>query len=320
MSVRKLALSLLVILLLLAIFFAGPRVKIDPTIHPLTLGDDIERYINHSESAYDDIIPGTEKKIIWQGQAGDITPLSIVYIHGFTASRQESAPLANLVASKLGANLFYTRLTGHGRGTEGMMNTSVNAWLNDANEALEIGRRIGQRVVVMGMSAGGALAFWLSTQPHAQDAAAFVLISPAFKILDPSSSILLWPWGQQIAELVAGKVRCRQASNPAHERYWTNCHPTRSVMTLKGMVGYVRSLDFNAVQRPMLMIISPEDQVVNAHEAVSIFDSIGSDIKELVEYYDTEDPAHHILAGDVLSPNSTQPMANIIVNFIETVD
>ncbi|MDD4273595.1 MAG: hypothetical protein PHG14_07705 [Desulfobacter postgatei] len=38
-----------------------------------------------------------------------------VYIHGFSATRKETAPLSDLVAKTLNANLFYTRLSGHGR-------------------------------------------------------------------------------------------------------------------------------------------------------------------------------------------------------------
>ena len=316
MSSRIFKSPVLFLLLLVAVVFAGPRVEIDPTIYPLELGDDVKRYIEMSESAFDDITPGTEKKIFWAGEPDEVTPISVVYIHGFTASRQESAPLADMIAKKLDANLFYTRLTGHGRGAKGMMNTSVNAWLNDANEALEIGRRIGSKVVVIGMSAGGALSFWLSTQPAAKDVSAFVLISPAFRIMDRSSRFLLWPWGQQIGEMAVGKVRCRQVISPEHDRYWTNCHPTRSIMTLKGLIKYVHSLDYESINAPMLMIVSPEDKVVDARETIAMFDKIGSDNKELVEYYEVQDPVHHILAGDVLSPLSTEPMANIITDFV----
>jgi esterase/lipase len=320
MSPRILKSPLFLLLLLVVVVFAGPRVEIDPTIHPIDLGDDVALYLENTESAFDDITPGTEKKIFWAAEAGEVTPLSVVYIHGFTASRQESAPLADIVASQLGANLFYTRLTGHGRGTLGLMETSVNAWLNDANEALEIGRRIGDKVVVIGMSAGGALTFWLSTQAAAEDVSAFVLISPAFRIMDRSSRFLLWPWGQQIGELAAGKVRCRQASSPEHDRYWTNCHPTRSIMTLKGLVKHVHSLDYEAISTPMLMIVSPGDKVIDAQEAIDVFEKIGSDTKELVEYSDVQDPVHHILAGDILSPLSTEPLANIIVDFVTAVN
>ena len=307
------------VLLLLAaavVFLVGPKVEIDTTINQVVLPDDLDLYLMNAEAKYDDIISDVEKKIIWANEVGKKTPLSVVYIHGFTATRQESVPLSDMVAKQFGANLFYTRLTGHGRGTEAMLEGDVNTWLNDANEALEIGRRIGDKVIVIGMSAGGALAFWLSTQPSAKDVEAFVLISPSFRIVDRDSRYLLWPWGGQIAELLVGKEICRKSISHEHEKYWTQCYPTRALLPLKGLVGYVRTLDFKAIKTPMLMIISPEDRVVDARETISIFSRVASDKKELVEFKDTQDPNHHNLAGDVLSPQSTRPVAEIIINFI----
>ena len=62
-----------------------------------------------------DIRPGLQKEIVWANPATKTkTPLAIVYIHGFSASKGEVRPLPDKVASALGANLFFTRLTGHG--------------------------------------------------------------------------------------------------------------------------------------------------------------------------------------------------------------
>ena len=306
----------LFLLVAVVVFLAGPKVEIDTTINEVELPKDLDAYLENSESKYDDITPGTEKKIFWAAEAGKKTSLSVVYIHGFTATRQESVPLSEIVAKQLGANLFYTRLTGHGRDSEAMLEGSVHTWLNDANEALEIGRRIGNKVVVIGMSAGGALAFWLATQPAAKDVKAFVLISPSFRILDRDSRFLLWPWGGQIAELVVGKEICRKSINLEHERYWTHCYPSRALLPLKALIGYVRTINLNAIKTPMLMIISPQDKVVDVRGTVSIFERLNNDKKELVEFEDTQDPHHHNLAGDILSPGSTEKIANIILNFI----
>ena len=315
----QLLITSLVLLLLVAIvvFLAGPKVEIDISIHPPELPQDLDQYLITSESEFEDIKPNTEKKIIWANNVGEKTPLSVVYLHGFTATRQESAPLSNIVAKQLGANLFYTRLTGHGRSSEAMLDGTINKWVNDAHEALEIGRRIGDKVIIIGMSAGGALAFWLSTQATSKDVEAYVLISPSFRLTNSDSRFLMWPWGAQIAELAVGKEICRKSQNPQHEKYWTHCYPTRALLPLKGLIGYVRSLDFTAVKTPMLMIVSPEDKVVDVQETMSIFEKIGSDKKELVEFQDTEDPHHHNLAGDILSPKSTEQVAKIIVNFIQ---
>nr|WP_287339345.1 hypothetical protein [Mesorhizobium sp.] len=92
------------------------------------------------------------------------TPLSIVY----SASKGEVRPLPDEVADQLDANL-YTRLTGHGQGGAAMADGSVNAWINDYEEALAIGRAIGDKVIVIATSTGGSLAAWAATQPGASE-------------------------------------------------------------------------------------------------------------------------------------------------------
>lgn len=67
--------------------------------------------------------------------------LNLVYLHGISATRQETAALAEIVAKRLEANLFYTRLTGHGRTGEALLDGSVRAWFNDTVEAFDIGQR-----------------------------------------------------------------------------------------------------------------------------------------------------------------------------------
>ena len=53
---------------------------------------------------------GLEKEIVWANPMVHAkTPLSIVYIHGFSASKGEVRPRRTKVADQLDANLFYTR-------------------------------------------------------------------------------------------------------------------------------------------------------------------------------------------------------------------
>ena len=125
------------IILLLIIGVLGPRVDTTISLDTISLPKDLDLYLIASESQFDDITEGTEKKIVWAQEANQKTPISVVSFHGFSATRQELSPLADIVAKSLNANLFYTRLAGHGRGSAGMIQGSVNKWANDANEAIE---------------------------------------------------------------------------------------------------------------------------------------------------------------------------------------
>lgn len=307
---------LIVVIVVIVVVFSGPRVEIDTTLHPVDLPEDLDAYLVKSEAAFNDIVPGAEKTIVWAGERGVRTPLSIVNIHGFSACRQETAPVSDLVAQELGANLFYTRLAGHGRGSDAMLDGSVNAWLNDAREALEIGKKLGDEVVIIGVSTGGAAATWLTAQSTSEPIAALILISPNYGPADERSRILLWPWGETLAEYLIGPERSWEPPNELTEKYWTTRYPTPSLLPMMGMVKLGSEVDFASLQEPTLMIYSPDDQTVNPDTIVEAFDQWGSKRKELVRFTDSEDPGQHVLAGDIRSPSTTTPVAEMIVDFI----
>lgn len=307
---------LLISCALFVLFFLGPKVKIDTVVRPVELPDDLDQYLAESEARFSDIKAGAEKTIIWAGKKGEQTPFSVVYLHGFAACRQEAAPLADIVAKELGANLFYTRFTGHGRSSEAMVEGSVNSWLNDAWEAVEIGRTIGEQVVVIGLSTGGTTATWLATERIAEHVCAFILISPNFSLVDRRTALLTLPWGRQIAELVMGRVYGWEPHNEQYEKFWTCRFPTRALLPLQGMVRVASSLDLGRIRKPLLVIYSPADGVVCPVTIEKRFGSIGSENKKLIPYYEAGSPSHHVLAGDVLAPGSTQPVADMIVDFI----
>lgn len=309
-----------VVLILAVVFLAGPRTEINLQLRPLNLPEDLDQYLGQSEAQFTDIVPGTEKTIIWANAAKTKTPLSIIYLHGYSASRQETAPLSDELAAQLGANLFYARLTGHGRPGEALAEATVNDWLNDTQEAFEIGQRLGERVIVIGTSTGGTLAAWLAQQPNTEAVLAYVLISPNFAPRDPNAEILTWPWAEQSAQLLLGPEYTWTPRNAEQAQYWTHRYPSTALATMLGLVNYVRSSDLRSIEKPVLVIYSPNDQVVNAQEVERRYAQIGSTVKELVPITQSGNPEYHVLAGDILDPSNTQPVQEIILGFIRQVE
>ena len=304
---------------LLILFLSGPRVQVAEDIEEVTLpsgAEDLTEYLAQSEAEFADLVPGTEKKIVWANDEREQTPLSIIYLHGFSATRQETAPLADQVAEQLGANLFYTRLTGHGRSGAAMGEAEANDWLNDAVEALEVGRQLGEEVVVIGTSTGGTLATWLALQEEVEDILALVLISPNFGPRDSMAELLTWPWAEQLLPLLMGAEHSADSLNPEHERYWTRSYPTTALFPMMALVDLVRDSDLEAIKEPTLVLYSPEDQVVDATKIEETFQRLGSEPKKLLAMEEIENPRQHVLAGDILEPNSTSVLKEKILEFI----
>lgn len=307
---------LLIILLIVVAFLAGPRVAVDIELKAVDLPEDLDSYLAESEAQFSDIVLNTEKTIIWAGEPGQKTETAVIYLHGFSATRQETAPLSDNVAAELGANLFYTRFTGHGRTGKAMAETTVNDWLNDTWEAYQIGQRLGEKVIVIGVSTGGTAATWLAAQPNTENLLATILISPNFGPVDSTSEILTWPWAEQIANAVIGPERSWEPSNEAHGQYWTERYPTRALLPMMGLVKLTRRADLAGISSSVLVIYSPNDTVVSGTKTEEIFAQMGAETKELVPISDAQDVDSHVLAGDILAPNDTARIQALILDFI----
>jgi len=320
---RRIVLAVLGLIAVLALAFVlGPRVPVDTTIRfdPSVIGDDPQAYVAKVEAAVPGIRDGLEKEIVWANPMVHAkTSLSIVYIHGFSASKGEVRPLPDDVADLLDANLFYTRLTGHGQDGAAMAKGSINAWINDYEEALAIGRAIGDKVIVISTSTGGSLAAWAATQPGASNGvAAIAFISPNFGVKASGAEILTMPWGKQIAELVIGKERSFVARNALHEKFWTTRYPVAATLPMQALTELAYGAPVEQADIPALFIFSDSDRVVRPDRTREIAGRWGAP-HELVPVDDTGDPDNHVIAGDVLSPSTTAFLAQRIAVWVEAV-
>jgi esterase/lipase len=302
-----------IIAVLLVLFFAGPRITTSYVVKKLNLPDDLDLYLKTSESMYTDITPNTEKIIIWAGNKGEKTPVSLVYLHGYTATRQEVSPVMERVAKALGANIFFTRFTGHGRGADAMAECSLDAWINDVHEAWEIGKRIGGKVIVVGTSTGASLSLWLASQKP-EELECLILISANIKPADQSTALLALPWGNLIVKLAIGDYFAYKPANALNKLYWTTRYKSEALLTMMSVVELGKTLDLAAIKVPSLWIYTEKDKVVSIPDLLAAYERIGSAQKKIVN---VKDAKSHVLAGDVISPEKTDFAVDTIITYLE---
>lgn len=307
----------------IVVYLAGPRVSIDTTIrfNPDVIGDDPESWLERTESRYSDIRPGLHKQIIWADPVGRArTPLCIIYIHGFSASLGEVRPLPDHVAGALQANLFYTRLTGHGRSEKAMGEASVNAWVNDYAEAIAIGERLGEKIIVIATSTGATLATWAASQPAlSRNTAAFVMISANYGVQASGAGLLAGPWGAQLAHWLVGPENGFEPHNEQHAALWTTRYPTTALLPMAGLVKLAAGIRVEDIRSPALFLYSAKDSIIRPDLVETMAHRWGGHAA-LVDIGATADPSNHVIAGDALSPETTDRAGKTILGFIRALD
>lgn len=312
-----------VVIALAAIWFLGPRepaqLAIDFT--QINITSDIDAYLAEGESGFDDITPNTEKRVIWANGVGEKTSVALVYIHGFSASSEEIRPVPDKVAQALGANLYFTRLRGHGRSNEAMAEADVGQWMQDVGEALEIGRRIADKVIVMSTSTGGTLiAAAALDQASMQNVEGVIFISPNFGINSPVAGLLTWPFARYWVPLILGADRITTPRNPLHEKYWNTTYPSVALLPMAAVVEGVNRADFSSVNIPALFYYSDNDQVVDPMRTAAFIQGWGGATSRIiVEMGVGDDEFSHLITGDIVSPRQTPIAIKAILAWVDTL-
>lgn len=278
---------------------------------------DVASYLRERESREPGVRPGAERTVQWAGGSPSRTPLALVYLHGYSATRQEVSPLTEDLAAALGANLYLTRLSGHGRDGEAMREATAEALRADAREALAIGKAIGERVVLVSTSTGGTLSTWLAAREPEPALAALVMISPNFAARSRSLYVLDWPvLGPLLLAWFGDDYRTWQPWNEGQARWWTWSYPYAALPELVRLMKEVETIDKTQITVPALMIYSPQDQVVDPASIESAYAAWGASGKRLVPFEGSADPSQHVLAGHVLSPGSTTTVAALVRDYL----
>lgn len=273
---------------------------------------DLDGWLAERETRAGGVRDRCAKQVVWATKPRR-APISLVYVHGFSATAGEVRPLPDLVAKALGANLYFARLTGHGQDGTAMGRASVRDWDADVEEAFALGRRLGERVIVMGCSTGCTLI----TAALARGAAAdgVVHLSPNFGLRNRAAqSLLQMPGVRRWGPYLVGRERSFAPRSDDHAAMWTLRYDTQAVFTMAEAVREALACPIEAVKTPAYFAYGATDRVVSPARTRKVVSRWGGPVLEDKLIQGPEDDKDgHVMAGDVLSPRQTTPLAERIV-------
>ena len=272
---------------------------------------DLDLWLRTSEREVPKLRVGTEKKIQWV-TPGQSTPLALGYLHGFSASRQELSPVLETVGHRVGANVFFSRMKGHGLDGSALASADAESWLADGFEAVAVTHRLGKKIVLVGMSAGATVAAWVAANTN--NRSGLILISPNFGLKGASPKILLFPWGIQMAKRIVGPERSWEPKNDLQARIWTTRYPLESLRAVLSLCGSVGQDELGHIKVPTLVLFTPNDERVDTSLIIKAFDQLGTDRKKL---FRVEGAKEHVLAGDAVSPGTNAAVIDEISDFLK---
>jgi len=284
---KKVKITGIVLIVLVGIFFLGPRENVPPL--NLSLQDSLpsdlkllETYIQTRESAEKDLKPDNEARILWANpDSVSQTEYAFVYLHGFSASHAEGNGLYPELAKRYKANTYLPRMHAHGtERAENMLEFDIEKYWQSAQEALIIGRKLGKKVVLVGTSTGGSLALMLASQYD--DIEAIMLYSPNIDLDNKTSEILRMPWGLQLARLVSGGKYHTYDATPESKKYWQIQYRLEALMRVKLMLHEFMTVEtFSKVTEPVYLGYyykneEERDKTVSVPKMLEMFEELGT--------------------------------------------
>ncbi|MDF9795306.1 pimeloyl-ACP methyl ester carboxylesterase [Catalinimonas alkaloidigena] len=246
-----------------------------------------------------------EARIIWADSSKQKTPYSIVYLHGFGASQGEGEPVHRLIAEKYGFNLYLSRLKEQGIESDSAFKSmTTENLLETAKRAVAIGKVLGDKVIIMGTSTGGALGLYITAENP--EIAGLILYSPIIAPKDENLLLLNRPWGRQMMEAVAGGEYIIEEREGLQKQYWSRLYYIEGYIALAGLVeNAMTAATFAKVKCPVFLGYyykneEEQDNVVSVEAMLEMFDQLGTASEDKVKVAFPE-AGNHVISSYIRS-------------------
>ncbi|MEQ9439953.1 MAG: alpha/beta hydrolase [Cyclobacteriaceae bacterium] len=242
---------------------------------------EMEKEINQLEANNPLIKEDNEARIVWADSSRQKTPYSMVYLHGFGASQGEGAPVHTMLAKRYGCNLYLSRLVEQGiESDSAFKNMTAENYLASAKRAVAIGKMLGDSVIIMGTSTGGALGLFITAENP--DITSLILYSPIIAPQDEQLYLLNRPWGMQLMEMMVGDDYVTEEREGLTRQYWSDLYYIEGYAALAGIVEETMTEEtFKRVTCPVFLGYyykneEEQDDVVSVPAMRTMFDQLGT--------------------------------------------
>ena len=317
------------VFLVVLIYALGPRPKIteDKQLPKLEVSiENIETYIDQKERKVKGLKPDNESEIIWADQAGVKTKYSIVYLHGWSASKQEGAPVHYRLAETFGANLYLPRLYAHGIEKQvPFEEMTADKLIQSAKEAIAYGQLLGEELILVSTSTGGSLALYLASE--IENLKAVVLYSPNIQIYSPTAKILDNPWGAQIAKKIQGSDQFYPDVPQRRKPFWNDHYAVSALPELQAFLStHMNKATFKTVEEPLFLGYyykneEEQDKVVSVDAMLEMYEQIATPESKKYKVAFSE-AGNHIIASPLASAaveEVYQETAQFLINTVGLV-
>lgn len=229
------------------------------------------------------IIPGAEP----MSHVGTRSTGALV-VHGFTGNPGSMRILADAFAAA-GHHVEMPLLSGHGTHVDDMVPTRWADWVADTESAYQRLAERADKVVVLGLSMGGALTLRMGADHP--DVAGLVCINPAAQ-----------PQGEETVAMLTGLADSGTETMPAigsdiadpdaHESAY-DATPVRALASLLGDGVGPLADEYPAMRVPLLLMNSPQDHVVQPEQAEFLAATYGGDVERV-----TLERSYHVATQD----------------------
>ncbi len=325
---KILTITMAISMIFVIVYMLGPKAKIEDLSGNYRSmpeqADALEAYVKSIEDTVNGLKPGNQARIVWADPLKKSkTPYSIVYTHGFGASEREGSPVHEEIAKHFGANLYLVRLPEHGiKRPDAMKYLTAQLLLDAVRDAYMIGKSLGDSVIVIGTSMGGALTLNLAAERP--EIKAVVLYSPAVEEGGRALDRFFQPWNKYLAENFLIKDGMRISNRQGDKaKYWSEEYHLNSYVSLGVLLRSTMNPDtFKKINQPLFLGYyykndQAQDFVVSVPKMLEMYESISTPLG-LKSKNPFPESGDHVIASSITSKD-WEGVRDATIAFLEDV-